>query len=54
MRIESVEEEKLNLTLIQKNVEKFEKKIETAEKDFEEKFKILKKKSDQIEELKKN
>ena len=46
VQTENAEEEKLNLTLIQKNAEKFEKKTETAEEDSEEKFKILKKKSD--------
>ena len=46
VQIENVEEKKLNLTLIQKDVEKFKKRIETAEKDFKEKFKMLKKKSD--------
>ena len=45
---------KLDLTLIQKDVEKFEKKVKTAEKDFEKKFKMLKRKFDQIEELRKN
>ena len=54
VRIENAEEKKLNLTLIQKNAKKFEKKAETAEKDSEEKFEILKKKSDQIEKLRKN
>ena len=37
---------KFDLTLIQKNAEKFEKKAETAEEDFEEKFEMLKRKSD--------
>ena len=46
VQVENVEKEKFNLTLIQKNVEKFEKKAETVEEDFEEKFKMLKKKSD--------
>ena len=46
VRIKNVEEKKLDLTLIQKDVEKFEKRVETAEKDFKEKFKMLKKKSD--------
>ena len=46
VRVENVEEKKLNLTLIQRNVEKFEKKIETADENFEKKFKMLKKKSD--------
>ena len=46
MRTENVEEEKLDLTLIQENAEKFERRTETAEEDFEKKFKMLKKKSD--------
>ena len=46
VRIENIKEKKLDLTLIQKNAEKFEKKAETAEEDFEKKFKMLKKKSD--------
>ena len=44
--IENVEKEKFNLTLIQKDAEKFKKKVEIAEKDSEKKFKMLKKKSD--------
>ena len=54
VRVENAKEKKLDLTLIQKNVEKFEKKTETVEENFEEKFEMLKKKSDQIEELKKD
>ena len=54
VRIENVEEKKLNLTLIQKNAEKFEKKAETAEENFKKKFKMLKKKFDQIKELRKD
>ena len=54
MRIENAEEEKLDLTLIQKNVKKFKKRIEIVEENFKEKFEMLKKKSDQIEELKEN
>ena len=46
VQIENVEEKEFDLTLIQKNIEKFEKKAETAEKNFEEKFKMLKKKSE--------
>ena len=46
VRAENVEEKKLNLTLIQRDAEKFEKKTETAEENFEEKFKMLKKESD--------
>ena len=46
MRVENAEEEKLDLTLIQRNAEKFKKKAETAEENFKKKFKMLKKKSD--------
>ena len=44
MRIKNVEEKELNLTLIQKNAEKFKKKTEIAEKNFKEKFEMLKRK----------
>ena len=54
VRVENTEEKELDLTLIQKDAEKFEKRAETAEKDFKEKFEMLKKESDQIEELRKN
>ena len=54
VRVEDVEEKKLDLTLIQKNAEKFKKKTEIAEENFKEKFKMFKKKSDQIKELKKD
>ena len=54
VRVENIEEKKFDLTLIQKNAEEFEKKAETAEENFKKKFKMLKKKSDQIEELRKN
>ena len=46
MQIENFEKKKLNLTLIQKDAEKFKKKIEAAEENSKENFKILKKKSD--------
>ena len=46
VRIEDVEEKKLNLTLIQRDVKKFKRRAETAEENSEEKFKMLKKKSD--------
>ena len=46
VRIKDAEKKKFDLTLIQKNAEKFEKKVKTAEEDFEEKFKMLKRKSD--------
>ena len=54
VRAENVEKEKLDLTLIQKNAEEFEKKIKIVEEDFKEKFKMLKRKSDQIEKLRKD
>ena len=54
VRAENVEEEKLDLTLIQKDVEEFEKKAETVEEDSKKNFEMLKKKSDQIEELREN
>ena len=43
VRVDNVEEEKFDLTLIQKDAEKFKKRAEIAEEDFEEKFKMLKK-----------
>ena len=46
VRIENVEEKKLDLTLIQKNAEKFEKRAETAEEDLKKNFEMLKKKFD--------
>ena len=46
VRIENVEEKKFDLTLIQKNAEKVEKKVKTAEEDSRENFEMLKKKSD--------
>ena len=46
MRIENVEKKKIDLTKFLKNVEKFEKMIETAEENFEENFEMKKKNSD--------
>ena len=46
VRAENAEEEKLDLTLIQKDAEKFEKKAEIAEENFKKKFEMLKKESD--------
>ena len=46
VRAENVEEEELDLTLIQRNAEKFERKVETVEENFEEKFEMLRRKSD--------
>ena len=54
VQVEDVEKKKLNLTLIQKDAEKFKKRTETAEKDSKKNFEMLKKKSDQFEELRKN
>ena len=54
MRIENVKEEKIGLMRFLKNVEKFEKMIETAEKSFKENFEMGKKNFDQIEKLKKD
>ena len=54
MQTEDAEEKKFDLTLIQKNVEKFKKRAEIAEENFKKKFEMLKRKSDQIEELKKD
>ena len=44
MQVENVEEKKFDLTLIQKNVEKFEKKIKIIKENLKENFKMLKKK----------
>ena len=52
VRVENVEKKELDLTLIQKNVEKFKKKVEIVEENSKENFEMLKKKSDQIKELK--
>ena len=46
MQIEDAEKEKFNLTLIQKDVEKFKRRAEIAEENSEEKFEMLKKKFD--------
>ena len=54
VRAENVEEKKFNLTLIQRDVEKFEKRAETAEENSKKNFEMLKKKSDQIKELRKD
>ena len=54
VRIENVEEKKLDLTLVQKNVEKIQRRTEIVEKNFKENFEMLKKKSEQIEELRKD
>ena len=46
VRIENVEKEKLDLTLIQKDAEKFKKKVETAEENSKKNFEMLRKKFD--------
>ena len=46
MRIENIEEKKINLTKFLKDVEKFEKMIEIAEKNFEKNFEMKKENSD--------
>ena len=46
VRVENAEKKEFDLTLIQKNAEKFEKKVETVEENFEKKFEMLKKESD--------
>ena len=43
MRIENAEKEKIDLTKSLKNIEKFEKMIEIAEKNFKKNFEIKKK-----------
>ena len=43
VQVENAEEEKLDLTLIQKNVKKLEKKTETAEENFKKSLKYWKK-----------
>ena len=45
---------KIDLTKYLKNIEKFEKMIEIAEKNFKKDFKMRKKNFNQIEKLKKN
>ena len=54
MRIENVEEEKIDLIKFLKNIEKFEEMIEIAEKNFEKSFEMKKKNFNQIEKLKKD
>ena len=46
VRVENAEEKELDLTLIQKNAEKFEKRAETVEENSKKNFEMLKKKSD--------
>ena len=45
IQIENIEK-KFNLTLIQKNAEKFKKRAEIAEEDSKKNFEMLRKKSD--------
>ena len=54
MRAENAEKKKIDLMKFLKNVEEFEKMIETAEKNFKENFEMRKENSDQIEKLRKN
>ena len=44
MRVENVEEKKIDLTKFLKSVEEFEKMIEIVKKNFKENFKMRKKK----------
>ena len=46
VRVENAEKEKFDLTLIQKDAEKFKKRAETAEENLKKNFEMLKKKSD--------
>ena len=54
VRVENVEEEKIDLTRFLKNIEEFKKMIEIVEKNFKENFEMRKENSNQIEELKKD
>ena len=54
MRVENVEEKKIDLTKFLKNIKKFEKMIEIAEKSFEKNFEMKKENFNQIEKLRKN
>ena len=52
MQTENAEEKKIDLTKSLKNIEKFKKIIEIAEKDFKKDFKIKEKNFNQIKKLK--
>ena len=54
MRIENVEKEKIDLTRFLRNIKKFKKMIEIAEKNFKEDFEMRKKNFNQIEKLRKD
>ena len=54
MRVENVEEKKIDLTKSLKNIEKFEKMIEIAEKNFKKDFEMKEENFNQIEKLRKN
>ena len=54
MRVENVEEKKIDLTKFLKNIKKFKKMIEIAEKNFEKNFEMKEKNFNQIKKLKKN
>ena len=54
MRVENVEEKKIDLTKSLKNIKELERMIEIAEKNFKSNFKMRKENSNQIEKLKKN
>ena len=54
MRVENVEKKKIDLTRFLKNIEKFEKMIEIAEKSFEEDFEMKKENFNEIKKLRKN
>ena len=54
MRIENIEEKKIDLTRFLKNAEKFKRMIEIAEKNFEKNFEMKKENFNQIEKLKKD
>ena len=43
MRVENVKKKKIDLTKFLKNIKKFKKMIEIAEKDFKENFEMKKK-----------
>ena len=54
MRVENVKKKKIDLIKFLKDVEKFKKMIETAEKNFKKNFEMRKENSDQIEKMKKD
>ena len=54
MRVENVEEKKIDLTRSLKDIKESEEMIEIAEKSFKENFEMKKENFNQIEKLKKN